>query len=258
MTGTAIRLLAFDCPTAVIDKGMVQPGTTGEWLTPFPSYLIEHREGVVLFDTGLDPDGAGDPARVYGDAASSSQMQYTAEQRLDRQLSAAGFNVADVGHVVLSHLHFDHTGGMTLFPHARFYAGEGEMAYAYNPDAHTCGLYRREELDASQDYAWTVVSEDGLDLFGDGSIVLLFLPGHSPGSLAMRVRLPSRTMILSVDVAHARYGLDTATPFLFDSDSEQAIRSLKQLKRMESRAGTELWIGHDPDDWEKYGPGQYV
>lgn len=237
---------------------MVEPGATGDWLTPFPSYLIEHRDGVVLFDTGLDPDGAGDPASVYGAAASASRMRFTAQQRLDRQLSEAGFDVAEVDHVVLSHLHFDHTGGMKLFPHARFYVGAGEMAYAYNPDTHTCGLYRRDELDAAQDYSWTVVPEAGLDMFGDGSVVLLFLPGHSPGSLAMQVRLPSRTMILSGDVAHARFGLDTATPFHFDSDGEQAIRSLEQLKHLAGRPGTELWIGHDPDDWQRYGAGQYV
>lgn len=254
---TVTRMFALECPTAVIDKSMVEPGTSGEWLTPFPSYLIDHPDGLILFDTGLDTDAAGDPASVYGDSAASSQITYTAEQRLDRQLAELGWEVGDVGHVVLSHLHFDHTGGMKLFPHARFYAGEGEFAYARNPDAHTCGLYRLHELDAVRDFDWVEVSEQGLDMFGDGSVVLLFLPGHSPGSLALQVRLPSRTMILSGDVAHARYGYDTATPFLYDSDSVQAVESLKELKRLAERDDTELWIGHDPDDWEKYGAGQY-
>lgn len=57
-------MLAFECPTAVIDRSMVEPGASGAWLTPFPSYLIQHSEDVVLFVTGLDPDGAGDPAGV--------------------------------------------------------------------------------------------------------------------------------------------------------------------------------------------------
>lgn len=98
------------------------------------------------------------------------------------------------------------------------------------------------------------VPEQGLDVFGDGSVEILFLPGHSPGSVALKVRLPSRTIILSGDVAHAR----AAMPFPLDSDSERAVRSLRALKRMEGRDDTEVSIGHDPDDWRRYGPGQYV
>ncbi|WP_280457240.1 N-acyl homoserine lactonase family protein [Nocardia carnea] len=252
---TATRMWVFDAPTAIIDKGLIEDGATGDWMTPFPTFLIEHPRGLVLFDTGLSPDAAGDPAAVYG-AGTNSRIEYSREQRLDRRLRAVGFEPADIEHVVLSHLHFDHTGGMKLFPDAQFYLGAGELSYALNPAAHLCGLYRRDELEAARNFRLHEISGDH-DLFGDAAISLLFLPGHSPGSLAMMVRLPGRTIILSGDIAHTRAALESASPFPLDHDSASAVRSIERLRAVGDRFGADIWVGHDPDDWHRFGPGCY-
>ena len=253
---TADRMWVCDAPTATIDKGLIEAGASGDWMTPFPTFLIEHPEGLVLFDTGLSPDAAGDPASVYGAGATQSRIEYSREQRLDRQLREIGFEPSDIGHVVLSHLHFDHTGGMQLFPDAQFYLGAGELRYALNPDAHLCGLYRRDELEAARHLRLRELSGDH-DLFGDAAISLLFLPGHSPGSLAVQVRLPGRTIILTGDIAHTRAAFESASPFPLDQDSTAAVRSIERLRALRDRSGAEVWIGHDPDDWLRYGPGCY-
>lgn len=254
---TAERMWALDAPSAIVDKGIMEAGASGDWMTPFPTFLIEHSEGLVLFDTGLSSDAAGNPESVYGESARTSHIKFAREQRLDHQLADLGFATTDVEHVVLSHLHFDHTGGMGLFPTAQFYRGEGELEFALNPDTHLCGLYRREELEAAQNYRWHEISPTDLDLFGDASISLLFLPGHSPGSLAVQVRLPSRTIILSGDVVHTRLAYDTVSPFALDQDLDEAVRSIERLHQLQQQSGADLWIGHDPDDWHKYGPGRY-
>lgn len=254
---TAKRMWAFDAPNATIDKSMIEAGSSGDWMTPFPSYLIEHSGGLVLFDTGLSPEAAGNPASVYGESAVSSRIEYSHEQRLDRQLDSIGFKPSDVEHVVLSHLHFDHTGGVALFPDALFYLGEGEMDYALNPDTHLCGLYRPEEFKAVRNYHTHTVAGGDHDLFGDGSISLLLLPGHSPGSLAMMVQLPNRTIILSGDVSHTRAAFKSACPFPLDQDSTAAVSSIKRLQSIQQESGAEVWIGHDPDDWDTFGPGSY-
>lgn len=253
---TVDRMWVCDAPTATIDKGLIETGASGDWMTPFPTFLIEHPEGLVLFDTGLSPDAAGDPASVYGAGATQSRIEYSREQRLDRQLRDIGFAPSDIGYVVLSHLHFDHTGGMKLFPQAQFYLGAGEMDYALNPDRHLCGLYRREELMAARNFCLREISGDH-DFFGDAALSLLLLPGHSPGSLAMQVRLPSRTIILSGDIAHTRAAFESAAPFPLDQDSTSAIRSIERLRTLRDRSGAEVWVGHDPDDWHRFGPGCY-
>ncbi len=253
---TAERMWVLDAPTATVDKGLIEVGASGDWMTPFPTFLIEHSEGLVLFDTGLSSEAAGDPASVYGASATDSRIEFSREQRLDRQLSDIGFETADIEHVVLSHLHFDHTGGMGLFPHAQFHLGAGEMAYALNPDAHLCGLYRAEELTGAQSYR---VRETGcdLDLFGESSITLLLLPGHSPGSLAMQVELPNRTILLSGDVVHTQAAFASGSAFPLDHDDVAAVHSIERLRSIQEQSGAQLWVGHDPDDWHRFGPGRY-
>lgn len=253
---TAERMWVLDAPTAIVDKSYIEAGAIGDWLTPFPAFLVEHSEGLVLFDTGLSSAAAGDPAAVYGASATSSHMEFSREQRLDRQLSDIGFDPADVEHVVISHLHFDHTGGMGLFPDAQFYLGAGEMRYALDPDAHLCNLYRAEELTAAQNYRLRETDCD-LDLFGDSSITLLLLPGHSPGSLALQVELPSRTVLLSGDVVHTQAAFASGSAFPLDQDGVAAVHSIERLRSIQEQSGAQLWVGHDPDDWHRFGAGRY-
>ena len=65
-----------------------------------------------------------DPVAAYGEIG--AQVSFDPAQRVDRQLERAGFAPSDVTHVVVSHVHFDHTGGLRLFPQARFLLGEGD------------------------------------------------------------------------------------------------------------------------------------
>lgn len=258
--GVARRAWALDAPTLTVDKSILVTGTGGVNVTiPAPAFLIEHDEGLILFDTSLDPAAADDPGSVYGPLATTFQIDFPAERRLDRQIESIGFNVSDIRRIILSHSHFDHTGGLRLIPHAEGFVGARELRYAAQPDPALAGFYRKEDLDAARQIHWNElpVGYDH-DLFGDGSITLLSLPGHTPGALGLKVALPSRTIIFAGDAAHLRENLVGTVGMPFDADSVSKLDSIRKLQLLQSQPDTTIWVSHDPEDWDARTPQKEV
>lgn len=259
MHGHARRLWALDSPTLTVQSETLLYGTSGEITIPVPSFLIEHPKGLVLFDTGLHPDAIEDPEKVYGaDLAANLRIGGTADQRLDRQLQALGYKLSDITHVISSHGHFDHTGGLFLFPEAKHYFGEGELRYANWPDPIQKFVYREEVLDVVRRLDVREVSGD-FDVFGDGAVTILATPGHTPGEVSLIVRLKSRSFILTGDAVHLRAAMEQEYHFPIDADTTGALRSLRRLKYLKESLDATVWISHDPDDWAEFAhaPGFY-
>jgi len=250
--GTAKRLWALDSPTFTVEAHTLMYGLTGMLTIPMPAYLIEHPRGLVLFDTGLVPAAIDDPQAVYGDLADLTNISAQPHQRLDRQIAALGYKVSDVTHVIASHAHFDHSGGLYLFPQAKFYAGRGEMQFAYWPAQIGAGFFRLADLDATRGFNWHEIPGLDVDLFGDGSLVILFTPGHTPGELSLLVRLASRSFILTGDTVHLRAALENEIHFPVDADTAAAVQSLRRLKLLRDSADATVWITHDPEDWAEF------
>lgn len=251
MTETATRLWALEPATYRSPAQVAALGDAAPRI-PFPVYLVEHADGLVLFDAGLDPDHAGDPAGAYGELAERIDIDFREEHLIEHQLETFGFSGADVVTVVASHLHFDHAGGLKRFAHATTLVGAGELEYARAPEKFAQSWFREEDFADRHGIAWQELSDDH-DVFGDGAVTVLRLPGHTPGSLALQVRLPSRTIVLSGDVLHGRGALETETAYPGDVDSVAARASLRRLKQILRDADADLWIAHDPDDWQRLG-----
>jgi glyoxylase-like metal-dependent hydrolase (beta-lactamase superfamily II) len=254
----ARRMWALDAPTLTVDGATLMYGLNEKVTIPMPAFLIEHPKGLVLFDTGIAPLAIDDPVAAYGqELADALGMNSTPEQRIDRQLEAIGYKTSDVTHLVASHLHFDHSGGHHLFPNAKFYIGQGEFAFAYDPAPIGAFCFIRDELDAMRKYDWHEVPGVDVDLFGDGSLVILFMPGHTPGELSLKVRLASRTFILTGDALHLRDALELEYHFPIDADTLSAVRTIKRIKRLREAEDATVWISHDPQDWTEYQHAPY-
>ncbi|MCW2528849.1 MAG: beta-lactamase domain protein [Pseudonocardiales bacterium] len=256
---TARRAFALDGARLTYDASVLVLGAPpGAIEIPAPSFLIEHERGLVLFDTGIAPDAAEDPSGVFGDLLPVSGLtSFSDAQRVDRQIEAAGFSVTDVTHVVISHAHFDHAGGLHLFPTAKLFAGAGELPNAFWPHSPLyCGHFRLADLEPTRGFDWNSLPGDH-DVFGDGSIQILATPGHTPGHLSLLVRLPDGSLILTGDATHLRFGWINGVHMGFDFSGEQAIRSLQRLRRIADAEAAAVWINHDPDDWARFGgPGR--
>lgn len=258
MTAGAVdRFWALEGATLTLDKtSLMLNHPPGKVEVPCPSFLFQHRQGLALMDTGLYPGAAEDPSRVYGrEFVEFMGLHYEPHQRIDRQLESLGFSFSDVKYVILSHAHFDHIGGIHLFPQATVIAGAGELQYALMPMSHHAGYFRREEVLAVARQRVHEVTRE-LDLFGDGSITILPSPGHTPGNLSVLVRTRTRPFLFSGDALHLRESLDTLLPLANDYSAVDAVRSIEHLRLLSSTNETALWIGHDMRDWIDFGgPG---
>lgn len=219
---------------------------------PFPVYLVEHDNGLVLFDGGLDPDVAGDPVAGYGEMAERIHLHFSEHQSIEAQLGRLDFSVDDVDTVVASHLHFDHAGALKRFAHATTFVGAEELAYARSPERFASTWFRATDFADEHGIRWHELPGDH-DVFGDGSVIALHLPGHTPGSLALQIRLPSRTIVLSGDVVHTREAFDDEIHYHGDVDSVAARGSLRRLRHILDVHDADLWIAHDVECWERFG-----
>lgn len=188
--------------------------TSRSWVKlPISFFLIEHRDGLVLFDTGLDPALASDPtyiSQAIGRFLVKRIFRFhlSAEDRLDKVLARDGVNARDIRLAVISHLHFDHVGGIAQIPQASLLVGAREWAQLSEPHPeHEWILREHIELPDAQwrPFAFQPSDDplfegfDGVhDVAGDGSMVLLPTPGHTPGSLSMLIRQDGWSPILLV------------------------------------------------------------
>jgi N-acyl homoserine lactone hydrolase len=249
--GCVKRLWALEGGYLTEDAGNLVVGMRGEVTIPSPCFLMEHERGLVLMDTGLVPAAAEDPHGVYGAMADELKLSLTRAQCVDRQLEAIGFKTSDIDYVIMSHLHWDHTGGMYLFPQAKFFIMAGELQYAYWP-LPAAPLFRREDIEPTRGFDWTEIETPEFDFFGDGSLRILHMPGHTPGNASLVVRLASRTILLAADTAHLRAGLEGDRPMPSDWNTLEAVRSIRKLKQAARSLNADIWMLHDPEDWARF------
>lgn len=152
---------------------------------PVSCALIRHPKGNVLFDTGCHPSVVADPQARWGGLAKMMTPIMPPGENVLSSLEAVGVEPEDIDVVVCSHLHPDHCGCNQFFRKARFYVHAREMEAAKAAGATNAGY-----LSADWDHGLPTIEIDGEhDLFGDGGIVLVPLPGHTPGTMGLQAQL---------------------------------------------------------------------
>ncbi len=238
--------------------------TSRKWTAPRPIhvYVIEHRDGLVLFDTGLDRASITDPKYFPSGVLLASlyrmaRFKMAANQTLTALLTGLGYSVRDVSTVVLSHLHGDHIGGLREVSHAEILVGRSEWATLSGRWPELAGVMRRHiELPGLR---WRQIEQApihdpalapfdaGNDLFGDGTMVLVPTPGHTAGSLSLIVRRPGRrTLALVGDLTYDVHLLDKGhVPGV--GDRQMLLRSTALLNQLRSHTpGLVVLAAHDP------------
>ena len=267
-------LYAFNCADSTLNHSYVVQMLTAEMgeevndpTRKIPFYLVDHPDGTIIFDTGVSYDLISDPENYgpYGEAGLAAVVDdfpMDEGQQPVHQLTDAGYPPEEIDYVVMSHLHIDHAGNIDQLPDAEFLVQQDELAYAWWPSAPVQKAYYLEGDIAplrDPDIAVTELAGE-YDLFGDGSVVCIPTPGHSPGHQSLLVRSENAgTIVLAGDVAgtHVAYEQEIFHPYTWNT--ERAAASARALRQRAVAEDPDVVILHDAADFESLPtlPGAY-
>ncbi len=228
---------------------------------PVPAFLVRHpTAGPVLIDTGLHPSVSTDPRQNLGRIL-GGMFELESGTDVPSRLRDKGINPKDVKVVILTHLHVDHASAISEFPNATFVVSAAEWEAATSSPSLRKG-YRRQTFDYAFDYATVDFDADFIgsygpfgrtfDVFGDGTIRLVFTPGHSEGHCSVICSLPRRDFVALGDAAYFWRQIEGGTEPYLVADLHNWRRSLRELNAYRQAFPYALVVpSHDPEFWPK-------
>jgi glyoxylase-like metal-dependent hydrolase (beta-lactamase superfamily II) len=200
-------------------------------------YVIRHGAQSLLWDTGF-------PAALKGKSMDMGALVASLDRTIPEQLAAIGLKPADISIVGISHMHGDHTGQAKDFPAATLLIGKKDFALSAGP---------KDPFGAWRGANAKVRTMDGadVDVFGDGSVIALNMPGHTPGHMALLVRLASGPLLLSGDLYHSDEARAKKGVPPFNSSRAETLASIDRFERMAKNLGARVVIQHEPADIAK-------
>src|SRR5262245_13235417 len=248
--GGVERLYVLNCGEGVAgDISRWSPGVNVGKSMDFVDncYLIRHAQGWFLWDTGVT-----DAIAAMPDGQRPSDPRATHWRRpktLAAQLDQIGVKPADIKFLAVSHTHPDHIGNVEMFPQAMLLVQKAEYEW---PSPLGVGRFRPEHP--------ATKLEGDHDVFGDGSIVIVATPGHTPGHQSLLVRLPKTgAVLLTGDAVHFKDNWDNRRVPAQNTDKDKTLASLQRLADLMKQHNAQLWINHDKAqrDGQKMSPEFY-
>jgi glyoxylase-like metal-dependent hydrolase (beta-lactamase superfamily II) len=203
------------------------------------SYLIVHPEGTLQFDAGAVPDQAfeGQDGPVV-DGIMSATMP------LLPQLASAGYSPDDVDYFAMSHYHSDHTANANLFKNSTWIVQQAEFDYMFADEPQ--GIIETESYNELRDAETIILDNEDYDVFGDGSVMILTSPGHTPGHQVVAVELENAGwIVLGGDLYHYPEEITTGRVPTFEFDADQSRASRARIAEFIEAHDATLWIEHD-------------
>ena len=196
-------------------------------------YLIRHGDQQMIWDTGLPTATMKTPMQQNG-------MTGALSVTLPDQLAKLGLKPGDIDIVGISHMHGDHTGQAADFTNAKLIIGKGDFEQTAGKD-DPFGPWR------GAGKAVETLTADK-DIFGDGSVVALHLPGHTPDHLALRVNLASGPVLLTGDLYHSTIAREKRAVPGFNTSKEETLKSMDVFEALAKQTGAKVIIQHEPND----------
>ena len=209
-------------------------------------YLIRHGKDYMMWDTGLD-------AGLIGNPMDNEDQTMSLKRSVADQLAAIGVKPEQIGTVGISHYHADHTGQAAQFSKARLLIGKGDWDTLKTPAENSPFLKMSQghlaEWLTGPRPAEPVAGDK--DVYGDGSVVMLALPGHTPGHTALLVRLKSGPVLLSGDQYHFAEQVKNRGVPAFNVDRSDTLASHDRFDRIAANLKAKVVIQHEPSDIAK-------
>lgn len=203
------------------------------------SFLVVHPKGTLMWDTGAVPDSAFKPGGAAG------TLRYaTATKPLRAQLAEVGYSPADINYLALSHFHWDHVGNANLFAGSTWLVtkAERDVMFSGPPSPRT----EPQNYSALKNSKTVIFTKSEYDVFGDGTVVIMAAPGHSPGHQVLFLKLAKTgPVVLSGDLYHYPEERKRKLIPTTESNAEQTVTSRAAIEAFLQKTGAQLWIQHD-------------
>ena len=198
----------------------------------FSCYLIKHGADYMVWDTGFTP-GTNPNAPKVGIVDRLKEVNVTPDQ---------------VKFVGISHFHADHTGQLTPFTNATLLIGKGDWdgvtATPPIPGANAAGF--KSWIDEKRKVEPLTTDKD---VFGDGTVIVLRMPGHTPGHSSLLVRLKDMgPVLLTGDLVHFRENYESNGVPIFNFDRAATVASIERMKQIAANMKATVVIQHDMRD----------
>lgn len=248
--------------SALKASGLFDKKSNRLWL-PVSAYLIECDHGKILFDCGwhrnMSPDGVFDKKaqiKSLGGVAlyEVNQGRIAKGQAIDEQLAAMGIKPEDLDLVLLSHLDCDHANGLKLVSDAkRILVSQDELTFTKkgveNKIRYNKAWWEGTKLETFDWNGTEGPAGKSYDVFGDGSLVMVNIPGHSNGLCALKIKNASgRFVLLFSDGGYARKSWEEQITSGIAADKQAQKKSLAWIRDQSlSLDCVESLANHDPD-----------
>ncbi|MBJ7439219.1 MAG: N-acyl homoserine lactonase family protein [Sphingopyxis sp.] len=243
---TKVSLTRLDCGTVRVNRlnafsdTEAYPGQSRDLTVG--CYLIRHGDQLMLWDLGL-------PSALKGAAlAATGDMSATVHRTLVEQLADLGIKPQDIDVVGVSHFHSDHVGQLPDFPAAKLYIGKGDWdTLTQSPPPAFVDPKPFTSWISGGGTAEPVARDK--DIFGDGSVVMFDMPGHTPGHHTLLVRLAGRgPVLLTGDQAHFQENYDSEGVPTFNTNRADTLASFGRFKALAKNLKATVIIQHEPRD----------
>ncbi len=240
---TSLRVYLFDCGLIKgenpLDYGLSK-GAVKDPDMVVPCYLIVHPKGTLMWDVGTIPDSA-----FHGDKPVTLSVDgdtETSPRPLLPQLAALGYPARTITYIAFSHYHADHVANANAF------AGSTWLVHAAERDAMFAASPKEQAAYSQLRHSKTVILPDrDYDVFGDGTVVIKYTPGHTPGHQVLALKLPKTgPVLIAGDLWH--YVAERTAPAApkDESNPRQTLASRAAMEAYLKQSGAQLWIEHDP------------
>jgi glyoxylase-like metal-dependent hydrolase (beta-lactamase superfamily II) len=236
-----ISLTRFECGTpqapVAVNQRFSDTYAYGDLKLQFvySCYLVKHGDQYLLWDTGHAMTSPNVAPKV-------SLVDLLAKLEL---------NPEHIAYVGISHYHADHTGQVGSFPKATLLIGKGDWDAITSPKPAQGVNFKPFENWIKGEGKVEPLPVDK-DVFGDGSVIVLNTPGHTPGHHSLLVKLPQMgNVVISGDAAHFRENYDSDGVPAFNFDRAQTVASLERIKKIAANLKATVIIQHDARDVSK-------
>ncbi len=244
-----VKLYTFDGGSIVVNnlnlfaQGDRYKGDSIQLANAF--YVISHPKGNLLWDSGLSEGLVGQPAYTSPDGA----FTITRKDSIINQLKTINLSPDDINFIAFSHVHFDHTGPANHFSKATWLVQESEYDFTQGEAIKSNGFYLPSDFNAL-----TKVNKlnGDFDVFGDGSVLIKSMPGHTPGHQVLYLDLPNNgPTLLSGDMYHFQQNRTDKIVPQFNFDIPESEKSIVAFEKFAKEKKAKVYIQHEPNDFEK-------